>query len=207
MVDGARFCHKCGRPLFDEPAIEALRVEQAPPADTVELSATAAAPEALSTEISFHNSTAVRVGLMVAGLGIFVINLAPALLPKPLQAIMTLLLSGGSGFFAVWLYMRRTGQSLSIKNGARLGWITGVFASLILMVLFTTLIVTVGFDQVIDALRHEVQTTMPEFAKDSQALGAALLVAMFVSFLTYCVAASLGGAFGAKLLNRDSDAV
>ena len=187
--------------------MEALHVEQAPPAEEMPVGAAPLAAAAAGADISFHNSVAVRVGLMVAGLGIFVINLAPALLPKPLQAIMTLVLSGGSGFFAVWLYMRRTGQSLSIKNGARLGWITGVFASLILMVLFTTLIVTAGFDQVIDVLRREVQTTMPEFARDSQALGAALLVAMFVSFLTYCVAASVGGAFGAKFLSRDSDAV
>jgi hypothetical protein len=32
-----------------------------------------------------------------------------------------------AGFLAVYLYSRRTGQTLSIRSGARMGWITGIF--------------------------------------------------------------------------------
>jgi hypothetical protein len=46
-------------------------------------------------------------------------------------AIVTLL---AGGFFSVFMYQRRTGFSLSVGSGARMGWITGIFCSVIMLV-------------------------------------------------------------------------
>ena len=34
----------------------------------------------------------------------------------------------GAGYFSVWIYKRRTGQRLTVRGGARMGWITGVLS-------------------------------------------------------------------------------
>ena len=43
----------------------------------------------------------------------------------------------GAGFVSVFFYKRRTGQRLSVRSGARMGWITGVMSFAILAVIMT----------------------------------------------------------------------
>jgi len=51
-----------------------------------------------------------------------------------------------AGFFAVYRYCRSTGHSLSIRSGARMGWITGIFSFGIVAV-FITFIMAVASTQ------------------------------------------------------------
>lgn len=202
-VDGALFCHKCGRPLFDYPAAEPKRAEPAP----------AHAVDPLPAEISFRNAVAVRVGFLVAGLGIFLTNLTTLLGSVPLQFLAFIALSMASGYLAVWLYRRRTGQELSVKSGAQLGWITGVLSFLIAVVILTITIALVGFGQLEaafrdPALRGNVSPAEVErLLNNPAALAAALAFTLVVIFGAYTVAASVGGAVGAKLLHKDSNSV
>src|SRR5260370_41030176 len=103
LPSDARFCHKCGKPQREE-----VEVEQPPAAPIFVITEPVAKPGAPS----FHNPIAVRVGLFVASI----------------TAILCLLLPFGfgiwlpsAGVIAVYLFSRRTGQSLSVRGGERLG--------------------------------------------------------------------------------------
>ena len=56
-------------------------------------------------------------------------------LPYPFPRLMFGFLA--AGFLAVFLYVRRTGQRLSLRSGARMGWITGIFSFTIFTVQLT----------------------------------------------------------------------
>ena len=62
----------------------------------------------------------------------------------PFVNVLFILWSMGAGFMAVWMYRKRTGHSLSVSSGAKLGWITGVFTFVIMTVLLTTMAVLSG---------------------------------------------------------------
>ncbi|MDX2179700.1 MAG: hypothetical protein SFV18_08920 [Bryobacteraceae bacterium] len=203
-VEGARFCHKCGRPLYEEPKIEpeaALEPQESVPPP-------ASAPPA-PAEINFRNSVAVRVGFLMAGLGIFATNLLGLLGSPILQAISVLTLAAGSGYFAVWLYNRRTGQRLSVTGGARLGWITGVFSFLIVMVIVTMTVALVGpeaysqmlRDNIVKAAASQPNLKVPPV---EQLMGTMIFMILITAFATFTVAASIGGAFGAKILHKSN---
>ena len=125
LVDGARFCHRCGAPQGELIAAEEQVVEAAPAVLATE---PPALPQVALSEISFHNKAAVAVAMLVALLFWLVMFLPlPAIVQAPLLIID--LLAGG--FFAVWFYAKRTGQTLTVRKGAHLGWLTGVFCFVI----------------------------------------------------------------------------
>src|SRR3977135_1531243 len=112
----SRFCHKCGKPQREEMVVE----QPTTPVFVV------TEPVAIPVAPSFHNPIAVRVCLFVASI----------------TALLCLLLPFGfviwlpsAGFIAVYLFRRRTGQSLSVRGGARMGWMAGILSFLILTVL------------------------------------------------------------------------
>jgi hypothetical protein len=84
---------------------------------------------------------AVRIGLLVALLSFFASALSGPVLILPLIWLLA------AGFLSVYLYRRRTGFVLSPASGARMGWMTGLFAFLILLVLLTTIVLVVS-DQI-----------------------------------------------------------
>lgn len=200
-VEGAQFCHKCGRPLYEK-AIEPEVAEQH--ITPVEVPVTPAVP----AEINFRNAVAVRVGFLVAGLGMFLNNLTALTGSTALQLLSFLGLTMISGGFAVWLYNRRTGQHLSVKSGARLGWITGVFSFVLVTVMVTLTIALVGPEKITEMLKDPTFARGVPSKEVEQALSNPLVIAMGLlmglcaMFAAYTVTASIGGAFGAKLLDK-----
>ena len=67
-----------------------------------------------------------------------------SLFPIPLPFVRLPLAFLLAGFLAVFLYSRRTGQTLSIRSGARMGWITGIFSFTLVTILFTVIMVAVS---------------------------------------------------------------
>ena len=206
-VEGARFCHKCGRPLYDEPVV----VDE--PAAEVPLAPPVVQPAPVkNTEISFRNRIAVNVGLAVAGLAIVANQLLTLFGSLLLQLISLVGLSLLSGLFAVWLYKQRTGQVISVKSGARLGWITGVFSFVIVTVLTTITIAMMGPDTLSKAYRDpRVAPAMPKaeleaFLSDPTAMVTMFVFGLAAAFAMYTIAASIGGALGAKMLDKDGAA-
>ncbi len=207
-MEGARFCHKCGRPLREEPVIVPEPAPVVGPEPIVQAQASAPPPE-----ISFKNGVAVRVGFLVAGLGIFVNNLTALLQSTPLQVLMFIGLSVASGGFAVWLYKRRTGVPVSIRGGARLGWITGVLSFVIVTVITTLSIALIGPDKLMEVYRNPMvgqnipSAEIERLLENPAAIVMALILTLAALFMTYTVASSVGGAVGAKLLNKDGPTV
>jgi len=193
----ARFCHKCGKPQREEPLIEEMPAPAAPP-EAVKPPATVAA------RIDFHNGMAVRIAFFSALLASFFNVLALPASPLWLAA---------SGFFCAWLYMRRAGEPLTVRAGARIGWIMGLFSFVIL-----TVVVTIGFVGVVNsgefqsmmneqfshmALPEAATARMSEMMQSPGVLAITLLFSLFILFVISIAFSVAGGALGAKLLHKD----
>lgn len=116
------------------------------------------------------------------------------------------------GFFAVWLYQRRTHSYLSVRSGAHLGWLSGMFCFLIMMVMFTITIIAITTGEGLQQSFRELLTAKgtPEVADQLNELLsspsglATLLFGMLVStFVMLSVLATAGGALGAKVLEKE----
>ena len=133
----ALFCHKCGKPQRNIPAVEPQipAPEVAPPPPAV-----AAPPPPLP--VNFHNPIAVRIA--------FLVSLVTALLSW--LPLLNLVMWAGAGFFAVFLYRRRTGYLLTVRAGVQMGWITGVMSFAVTIVFFTATILPTALSGGVGAL-------------------------------------------------------
>jgi len=187
----ARFCHKCGKPQREEDLV----VEEQP---VVVIAPPPVAPPP-PPAIDFHNAIAVRVALLAGTLAFMI---SAVLGPLGLIAL------AAAGFFAVYLYRRRTGAILSVANGARLGWLSGIFIFTIAIIVFTIQLVALSPSQMMRDL-HE-QMTKNYSASEAQinqvitflASPSGIGTIVLFSFLMITLLPALGGAVGAKLLNR-----
>jgi hypothetical protein len=192
----ARFCHKCGKPQRDEP----LLVEDEQPVVAPPPPAPAPAEPA---PISFRNANAVRVALVT---GIPVVLLTGLL--ASIAGRLTLALPVAGGFFAVYLYRRRTGQKVTVLAGARLGWISGIIVFAILTLLLTGVVLMLSQPDFVQNIRDQI-TKMPALSQEEVTRNLDLLrtpsglaVALLDTFLLYTLLTALGGAGGAWFLNR-----
>ena len=192
----ARFCHKCGKPQRDEPVAAMLAAEALPAA-----APPAAAPIVPLVPLGFRNPVALRVGLLAA-----VLLCLTMMIPGVNYAYVVWWV--GAGYFSVWIYKRRTGQRLTVRGGAHMGWITGVLSCVLLSVLFAFFMAAIQRTGGLGALK----TQLHDFAIDQQAIDEAVkrlqnpvdvlvsLAGIFVVMMLFCTA---GGALGAKILNKD----
>src|SRR5260370_3131309 len=192
----SRFCHKCGKPQREE-----IVVEQPAPAPVFVIAEAAAQP----VVPSFHNPIAVRVGLFVASI----------------TAMLCLLLPFGfviwlpsAGFIAVYLFSRRTGQSLSVRGGARMGWMAGLMSFAIFTVVFTIGTVAIANQPggLAEAFREALRSTPVPQQPTNQALyelatpagqASGYIFALLFSFMVTSVFCTAGGALGAKVLEKE----
>ncbi len=106
-------------------------------------------------DVGFGNPQAVRIGLVVALLSFFAAVLSVQVAGQTvLLPIFSLL---GAGFISVFLYGRLTGQALSLRSGARMGWMTGLFAFVILLVLLTTVVLAVSDPSIASRLMDQMK--------------------------------------------------
>jgi len=207
----ARFCHKCGKPQFEEPP---PGEEEAPEPDLPVLEAAApereAAALAVPAGISFRNRLAVRVGLLTAALASLLTSLP---MPMFLNLLWLVVCLTAAGFFAVYLYRRRSGEELSARMGARLGWITGVFCFLIATVFFTITVIIISAQGGLAAYYREQLSQQAGPGIDVEelvsvletpvGLASVLLFTLVVLFVFFTLLPTLGGAMGAKVLAKD----
>jgi lysylphosphatidylglycerol synthetase-like protein (DUF2156 family) len=190
----ARFCHRCGRPLFESPVPE---TDEQP---VVEIPRVALPPR--PPEISFHNGLAVRIALIVSILALLVSALSGPLVFLPILWMLA------AGFTSVYLYRRRTGQRLSTLSGARMGWITGLFAFVLVMILFTVIVVALSDPEVASALTAQLQArgaaVDPQQAIHAFRSPAGIAQGLLGFFVVCGLLPTLGGALGAKLLGGDA---
>jgi len=198
----ARFCHKCGKPQYDYPGVEDVEAEPPP----VEVPILAPVPHVqLPAEIGFHNRLAVRVGFIAAAAAVVV-----SMIPIPLAWLRLPIAFVAAGFLAVFLYNRRTGQVLSLRSGARMGWITGIFSFTLVSVIFTIAMVAVTSQGSLEKqLQSQISPNDPRWEMVRQVINnpaliaAGLILYLMLFFVILTALPMIGGALGAKLLEKE----
>ena len=208
LVESARFCHRCGKPTVEfapepEAAGEAASVEQSPVPPPL--------GQAALAEINFHNRAAVAVAMLVA-LVFWLVTFIP--LPQAAHGPLLFIDLLAGGFCAVWFYTRRTGQSLTVRNGAHLGWLTGVFCFVIgaIMTAFSMLLTSLTPDAnfweakkkllLESGQRQSDVDQLMEMIKDPSAVLMMAVFGMALFFAVFVVLPVLGGMIGAKVLEE-----
>jgi hypothetical protein len=192
----ARFCHKCGKPQREEPVADALSREGQPP--VVPAAAAVVAPP---VPLSFRNPVALRVGLLASALLCLTM-----MIPGVNYASVVWWLA--AGYFSVWIYKRRTGQPLTVRGGAHMGWITGVLSCVLLTVLSALIMAAIQQAGGLGALKNQFhdlaidQKTVDEAVKRLQN-PLDIVTSLAETFLLMLFFYAAGGAIGAKILNKD----
>ncbi len=199
----ARFCHKCGKPQFDYPEPEA----QPPPKEEPKTKRPAQGPilppgvESESIEPSFRNRTAVRIAFTVAFLAMVLF-----IFPGPFLFPIVRLIIGFffAGVFAAWWFSRRTGRTLSVRAGARMGWITGIFSFAMFVAVFTAAMIAISNQGGLESFyRKQIPVQDPNVDQVLKALSdpsasLMLVVTMLLLFFVVLTALpTLGGVVGA----------
>lgn len=153
-------------------------------------------------DIHLRNSLTLRVAMMGAGFQL----LAGALLSVggPFLGQAAPVLAGG---FACYLFQRRGGFRLTVLEGARLGWLTGLMCFVLAVILITIVMTAASSESFMDTVRQSGGAGMQADAIKSlerlQSEPSQLLLLIPYQFLMLTLLASIGGALGAKLLSRD----
>jgi hypothetical protein len=157
----------------------------------------------VAPEIGFHNGLAVRIGLIAAMSAVLIF-----MIPLPFPVLRLFVAPIAAGFFAVFLYSRRTGQILSVRSGRRMGWITGVFVFTFVGVLSIATIAVSNKDELTKALRSSFPPNDPNSDTIAQAFNDPTMVAVLVLlslallFVLLTALPMIGGALGAKVLEK-----
>lgn len=152
--------------------------------------------------IGFHNGPAVRIALLAGMLSIIVLMVTGQI--SILQVLMPLWLIAG-GFFAVFLYRRRTGQQLTPLSGAHLGWLAGIFGFLIMTVIMTLIAVAMSEPSAVSTLRTQwsgAGRSEADFNVMIDAFHSPVKIGAILSMilLLFSILPAFGGALGAKFL-------
>jgi hypothetical protein len=151
--------------------------------------------------INLHNGAAVRSAMLACGLALI---LSVVLGPLGLGLLALV----GGGFFAVFLYGRKTGQPVSVMNGIRLGWIAGIFVFTLITIVTTLTVVALSQPELAAQLRDQMLkssypaaevTSLFERLQNPSGTGLSLLD----GFLSSTLLMGLGAGVGAKLLSRN----
>jgi len=194
LPDNARFCHHCGKPQ---------REEDLAPAEPEPVPASLSPPVQL---IHFGNPVAARVGLLCA-------SLSALLNAIPFLNLGCCLWVIGAGFLSAFLYSRRTGLSLSVSEGARMGWITGLLTFAIGFSLTALSFLAARADGGLRELirrsaerlprQDAVTRQMVEFLTSPAGLAIFLITYIATSLLVTLSLAIAGGALGAKVMEKE----
>lgn len=206
LVEDALFCHKCGKPQRED----LIERETAPPVaeERGEPPPAAPAPAAIP-EINFSNRAAVRISLFCA--------IASSVLSSFRLGVFSLfwvlLMLLVAGFAAAWFYHRRSGEYLTARAGARIGWMTGLFCWLIGMVLMALNTLLLSSKGGLAAMFREhlassgssdpgVQEAL-KLLESPQGMATVLLFGIFFAFLFFTALPMIGGVLGAKALEKE----
>jgi hypothetical protein len=196
LFENSRFCHRCGRPVRELTSTEQEEFAPVPPPPAP---ATVVPPQALP--IGFSNPIAVRVaGLM--SLGILLASMLPLV---PMFAFIWCL---PAGWGAVRLYRRLTGLRLNVGAGARLGFLTGVLAFVLMLVVIAFSMVASG-REILDQLTKQMviqDPRMSDVVNNPAMLGAGLLMVVMLLFAMVVGMCAAGGALGAKFASPERKA-
>jgi hypothetical protein len=165
---------------------------------------------AVPREIGFHNVLAVRIGFLMALLSSIVIELLAPFLFVVVPIVTGLMTAGGA---AVYFYSKKSGQRLTVRNGSRMGWITGIFCFVIFLVMTTINFIAVSLDKGIpqffkdELTKHSPPTAdvdqLIKALQTPEGLGAFVFMLIALMFIVFTILPTIGGAISAKFSARD----
>jgi len=189
----ARFCHKCGKPQREELVI----VQESPAPSLPPL------PVAVPLPIGFRNPLAFRVGFLSALMALLLTFLLAPGFPVWLTA---------AGFLGVYLYHGRSGESVSTRSGARMGWLTGLLTFFVssLPMAWACVAEITGPDYA-SRMRQQLSTWAVPTALQNQMIAfmqtplgivSQILSSLVMLFIMMTLLSLLGGVVAAKVLGR-----
>ena len=194
IPEGAQFCPGCGRPLTPAAREHERTLNALPPREDEKPSG-----------VGFSDVHSIRSCYWPAVAAALLANL-------PGLNLLCFVWHPGAGFFAVHSYRRRTGRELEPREGAKLGFMTGVVSftlSMILLAVASLLPGSGGMMGGFERMREEfekggqaeVAEQLGTLMAEPGALAIVLVFALAFSFLFTAGLATLGGAMGARVLN------
>jgi len=186
LVEDARFCHKCGRPLFEIQSVP--EPEPVPAAEPVARTILAA-----SLPVSFSNPIALRVAFLMS-LALMLLQMIPGV------NMLFVLWWLAAGWCAVLLYRRITGAVLSVRAGARLGSITGVLTFLSMAIIFALTLLFMGQDFFSQLAKQDPQIS--QVMGNPPVMAVVMLLGLILVFGVVVGTCAAGGALGARFANR-----
>lgn len=181
-----------------EPELPPPAQWQVPPNANFDNAAAGAAPPVAPryepAPMNFRNPVAVRVAALVS-VG------ASALFFLPYVNWLA------AGYFAVFFYRRKTGASLNVGAGVRIGWMTGILTFAILAVFFSGFVVLLnsgGMREIFEAqMRNSPDPRIQQVLSMVQNVPEVLGVLANCFIFTTCLSMA-GGALGAKLVGHSN---
>jgi hypothetical protein len=196
LPEDARFCHKCGKPQWEE---DIARLAE--PLPTPPVPQTPSITVASASRISFRNGRAVAVSILVAAITLFAIGFAS--LVSPLLAPLVLC---AAGFMAVVIYRSQSSEPVSASAGARLGWMTGLWLFLVMLILLAVVALYIsspaGRDMLSSAQIPTANSEVAKMLKNPNEFLSSVPVGIVQAFLLTTLLPGLGGMLGAKLSAR-----
>lgn len=196
LPEDARFCHKCGKPQYEED-VARLAAQEIVPAPVLPQ-----VPPALpgASGVSFRNGRALGITFLVA----IVTLVAMITVGVLFQPLFPVVLCAG-GFVATMIYNSKAKQPLSTAGGARLGWMTGLWLFLAFAVMLVATAVVVSNPdgwQEIKSMWARFPQASPLVSMSQHDVLVQLLIAFPFFFLLFTLLPGLGGILGAKLSRR-----
>lgn len=192
LAENARFCHLCGRPVFETPLPEMAAAPPTAPPLRQMLPQMAAAAGPLP--VGFGNPVALRVAILMS-LATMLMEMIPGV------NLLFIVWGMAAGWCAVLLYRRMTGYALSVGAGARLGSITGVLTFLSLLVISAVTMTVMGKDA-FQQFKQDPQVS--QVLNDPALMAVTFLVALLILFAVVVGTCAAGGALGARFVSRNN---
>ncbi len=199
IPEGAQFCPGCGKPLTRD-ARERERAANAFPVPREDESTTI-------DNVTFGTPEALRSCYWSAAIAAILCSL-------PLVSLLFFVIYPAAGFVSVASFRRKTGKDPTLRAGAKLGFMTGVLAFMLMLLLITFASVLPGSpgyhkavsdlaQQLDDAGETDAATQLRELLERPGALAALMITMLAVFSILLIVLSTAGGLLGAKLLQTD----
>ncbi|HXR76598.1 MAG TPA: hypothetical protein VN737_11535 [Bryobacteraceae bacterium] len=199
LPEDARFCHRCGKPQFEE---DLARFHEEPVA--VEPPPIPQPPPAVQARIDFGNRRAVMVSIVIAMLTLLLFTMCAVTIPFA-AGILLLPLFCLAGFGAAYFYIRQTGEKISPQGGARLGFMTALWAFLVVVLLSVLLAVLVSNPglrgellSIASANSNPATQELAKLLNDPRKFILLLMGQLLVYFCLFTFPSMLGGMLGVR---------
>ncbi len=193
LVEGARFCHKCGRPVDGfEPMAE---VEAPVVAEPIPV----APPPLPVASVGLRSRDSIQAAVLSVA-----ITFVPGTFAAQFSAVLFLAVLVLNGLLGMLLFLRRANRSVTTIEGARQGWISGLFFFGITFIMMVISLVSEKA-QFMELLRKQAKAQgpmAPEIEKvmdDPTFLFGLMLILSVMLFVLFTSLASIGGMLGARL--------